>query len=121
MKKRKHAPGQGRKPKGDFSRLTVPFSVRMPATMRNELKKAARERGRTEGQELLSRLQGSFNREREKSRDPAMRALCFLFSELAVAVHGNMPEPDWRSDPFLFRTIKIGIAKLLNALEPKGQ
>jgi hypothetical protein len=29
--------------------------------------------------------------------------------------------PNWRSDPFLFKAIKIGIFKLLDALEPSGE
>ena len=47
-----------------------------------------------------------------------MRALCFLFSELGVAVHSNIP--DWHSNPFLFRAFKIAVAKLLDTLEPSG-
>jgi hypothetical protein len=122
MKRRKRAPGGGRRPQGDFSRLTVPFSVRMPATMRDELKRAAQERGRTEGQELLGRLQGSFNREREKGRDPALRAFCFLFSELARVICVNMElQPDWRFDPWLFHTVKLAIGKLLDRFEPSGE
>jgi Arc-like DNA binding dprotein len=119
MKKRKRAPGAGRKPQGEFSQLTVPFSVRMPAAMRNELKKAARDRGRKEGQELLRRLQDSFTQDRDRARDPAMRALCFLFSELAENAHLGVR--GWRSDPFLFRAVKIGIGRLLDALEPPGE
>jgi hypothetical protein len=119
MKKRKRAPGAGRKPQGEFSRLTVPFSVRMPATMRGELKNAARKRDRKEGQELLRRLQDSFTQDRDRARDPAMRALCFLFSELAEAAHLGVP--GWRSNPFLFQAVKIGIGKLLDALEPPGE
>lgn len=122
MKKRKRAPGGGRRPQGDFSRLTVPFSVRMPATMRDELKRAAQRRGRTEGQELLGRLQGSFNREREKGRDPALRAFCFLFSELAQVICVNMElQPEWRFDPWLFHTVKLAIGKLLDRFEPPGE
>jgi hypothetical protein len=117
--KRKRAPGGGRKPQGEFSGLSVPFSVRMPATMRAELKKAAKKSGRKDGQELLRRLQGSFNRERQKSRDTAMQALCFLFSELAESVHLNIP--DWRSDRWLFLAVKSAIGKLLDAFEPTGE
>ena len=119
MKKRKRVPGGGRKPQGEFSGLTVPFSVRMPATMRDELKSAARKRGKKEGQELLRRLQDSFTQDRDRARDPAMRALCFLFSELAENAHLGVP--GWRLDPFLFRAVKIGIGRLLDALEPRGE
>jgi hypothetical protein len=47
-----------------------------------------------------------------------MRALCFLIAALAQRVHCDAA--DWRSDPFLFRSIKIGVCKLFDALEPSG-
>jgi hypothetical protein len=117
--RRKRAPGGGRKPKGDFSRLESPVSVRMPQDMRTQLEAAARRSGRSVSQELLTRLDISLNKDRNKAVDPAMRAINFLISSLAYAVHWNMP--NWRSDRFLFRAIKIGINKLLDALEPSGE
>jgi len=125
MKKRKRAPGGGRKPMGDFSGLTSVMSFRMPDGMREQLEKSAKARSRalkrnvSLSQELLFRLRVSLNRDRDEARDPAMRALCFLFSQAAYAVHWNMP--DWRSDPFLFRAVKLAIAKVLDALEPAGE
>jgi hypothetical protein len=68
---------------------------------------------------MLARLNRSFSRDRDKATDPAMRALNFLFSTLAYSVHWN--KPNWRSDKFLFRAIKVGICKLLDALEPSGE
>jgi hypothetical protein len=127
MGKRKRAPGGGRKPQGEYSGLTVPFSVRMPATMRAELKKAAKKSGRKDGQELLRRLQNSFNENRKKSRDPALQAICYLIAELAEGVTNPAPmhvanmRPLWRSDPFLFRAFKLAVGKLLDALEPAGE
>jgi hypothetical protein len=71
-------------------------------------------------QEVLRRLNSSLSRERNEAGDRATRALCFLISSLAYAVHWNMP--NWRSDRFLFRAVKIGIGKLLDALpEPTGE
>src|SRR5262249_31367426 len=62
----------------------------------------------------------SFARERELNRDQPTRALCFLFSEIIKDLSG--PErSDWYRSPFLFRAVKISIAKLLDALEPKGE
>lgn len=117
--KRKRAPGGGRKPKGEFAGLASPLSIRMPAEMRAQLEAAARRSGRSLSQELLTRLDGSMNKDRNKAVDPAMRALCFLMSSLAYLVHWNMP--NWRSDKFLFRAIKIAIGNLLDALEPGGE
>ena len=118
--KRKRAPGGGRKPKGEFAGLPSPLSVRMPADMRAQLEAAARRSGRSMSQEVLRRLNSSLSRERNEAGDRATRALCFLISSLAYAVHWNMP--NWRSDRFLFRAVKIGIGKLLDALpEPTGE
>ena len=55
--KRKRAPGGGRKPKGAFSKLTSPLSLRMPSDMRDELEAAAKASGKSVSQELLRRLQ----------------------------------------------------------------
>ena len=131
MAKKRRA-GGGRKPKGDFSKLVAPLSIRMPAEMRKQLEAAAKTNGRSLSQELLRRLRDSFHRERDKARDPAMRALCFLMAETAqeaVGYHQLKPYPsrervpmfDWRTNPFFFRAFKIAVGKLLDALEPIGK
>jgi Arc-like DNA binding domain len=127
MAKRKRAPGGGRKPKGDFSELTTPLTIRMPGEMRKELEAAAKKGCKSVTQELLRRLQNSFNRDRKKSRDPALQAICYLIAELAEGVTNPAPmhvanmRPLWRSDPFLFRAFKLAVGKLLDALEPAGE
>jgi hypothetical protein len=126
--KRKRAKGGGRKPKGEFSELTSPLSIRMPQVLRGELERAARESGKSVSQELLRRLSDTFYRDKEKARDPAMRALCFLIAEAARQAVG-IPVSDrlksknalnWRNNPFFFRAFKIAVGNLLDALEPKG-
>jgi hypothetical protein len=117
--KRRRAPGGGRKPKGAFKNLASPLSIRMPADMRSELEAAAKANGSSVSQELLRRLQNSFNRDRDKARDPAMQALCFLIAETAQQTSG-LNNLDWRTNPFYFRAFKIAVGKLLDALEPKG-
>lgn len=68
---------------------------------------------------MLSRLQRSFNSERQAGRDPTMTQLCFLFAEFAELIHWN--RLDWRADPWLYRTIRHGIIKLLDAFQPAGK
>jgi len=126
MSKRKRAPGGGRKPRGDFSQLTAPLSIRMPTEMREQLRSAARAQGRSVSQELLRRVQDSFHRDRDRARDPAMRALCFLIAQLACEVsgfvtEGGTPLYDWRSVPFFFRSFKLAVGHLLDAIEPGGE
>jgi hypothetical protein len=122
---RKRAAGGGRKPKGDFHKVSSSFSIRMPAEMRAELKAAAGKNDRAEGQELLRRLQDSFHRDRDKSRDPASRALCYLLAELIELVSLNSFEnpkkSEWRNNPFAFRVIKLAFTQILKSLEPKGE
>jgi hypothetical protein len=128
--KRKRAKGGGRKPKGPFSELTSPLSIRMPTDLREELENAAQRSGKNVSQELLRRLSDTFSQDRDKARDPEMRALCFLIAETAHQTVG-IPIPDqlkskakraldWRNDPFFYRAFKIAVGKLLDALEPTG-
>ena len=127
MAKRQRAPGGGRRPKGEFSELTSPLSFRMPASMRKDLEAARRKSGRSTTQEMLTRLQYSFNEDRRKARDPALQAVCYLISEAAEGTANPAParvknlRPLWRSNPFLFRAFKLAVAKLLDALEPAGE
>ena len=59
------------------------MSFRLPTETRSDLQKAAKANGKSITQELLSRLDESFKQDRKNYRDPATKALCFLFSELA--------------------------------------
>ena len=125
---RKRAPGGGRKP----SPLTptAQLTVRMPDDLRGELEAAAHKRGggRTLTDEVVARLRSSLSRERDDERDPALRALNFVVSQLAERVSGGSLLADrglrseaqkkWRTDPFLFRAFKFAVGKLLDALEP---
>jgi hypothetical protein len=126
MNKRRRAAGGGRKPRGDFSQLTSPLSIRMPAEMRERLESSAGDNGRSVSQEVLRRIQESFHLDRDRARDPAMRALCFLIAQLAGEVAGltdpkGRPAFDWRTDRFFFRAFKLAVAKVLDALEPSGE
>jgi hypothetical protein len=117
---RKRAPGGGRKPKGVFSGLTSPLSIRMPPEMRKELESAAKKKGWSLTQELLWRLRVSLNKGQEARGDPATRAICHLISIMEEKIHKRIPL-EWRRNPFLFRAFKIGVANLLDELEPTGE
>jgi hypothetical protein len=123
---KRRAAGGGRKPKGEFAGVTSPLSIRMPAAMREQLDSSARENGRSVSQEVLRRIQESFYLERDKVRDPSMRALCFLIAQLAGHVAGltdaqGRPAFNWRTDRFFFQAFKLAVAKVLDALEPSGE
>jgi hypothetical protein len=97
----------------------------MPADMKEQLSTAAKGRRQGRGwsltQELLFRLQRSFDRERDERRDPAARALCYLLAEVITTVAFNVRPRHWRSDPFAFRTMRLAFNYLLDALEPSGE
>ena len=103
---------RGRRPRGEFAKLTSPFSLRMPENLRKQLKAAADKNGRSEGQEVLARLKTTF------ARDPALHSLSFLISEVAFCFQYV---PEWASDPFLFRAFRLGVAKLLADLDPSEE
>ena len=117
---RRRATGGGRKPSGPFRHSAAQLTVRMPDDMRARLDAAAKKKGWSLSQELLWRLRVSFEKENYANhRDPATRALCFLIAETAQRVHNRIPK-QWHRDPFLYRAFKLGVAALLNALEPAG-
>jgi hypothetical protein len=119
-RKRKRAPGGGRKPSGPFKQGAAQLTVRMPDDMRARLDAAARKKGWSLSQQLLWRLRVSFEKENHADhRDPATRALCFLIAETAQRVHIGIPV-EWHRNPFLFRAFKLAVASLLDALAPAG-
>jgi len=143
MAKRKNPRGAGRKPQGEFSQLTSPFSLRMPEDLRKQLEAAAEKNRRSASQELLARLNSSLNREKDRERDPALQGLLFMIGRLAESISfvyipdsayipDSIREQDkemsgkklraewqsvWRTDLFKFRAFKFAVTKLLNALE----
>jgi hypothetical protein len=98
------------------------MSFRVPVELRDRLEAAAKESTTPEwniSQEAIHRLKRSFDQDAKDRSDPATRALCFLFAELAVGIHGG--GMDWRYNPFLFRAFSLGVSKILEALEPEGE
>jgi hypothetical protein len=115
-------PGAGRKPRGTAA--GVPFSLRLAPDLRNELERSAKKRRRALSEEIIGRLWLSLDKEREMQRDPAIRALCYLISEIANYVNVHREQRDrrgWHRDPFQFTAFKVGVTKLLDALTPSGE
>jgi hypothetical protein len=93
--------------------------------MRKELEAARRKSGRSTTQEMLRRLQRSFDADRKNARDPALQAISYLICEVAEGVSYPFARvakslSTWRSNPFLYRAFKLAVGQLLDALEPKG-
>jgi hypothetical protein len=119
--KRRRRPGGGRKSEGEFRNLTAVMSLRMPQDLRDRLEQARKASRRSLSQELIARAEASFERDRGQSRDRALRAFCFLFSELMQVICVN-PElmPDWRFNPWLFQAFRLAVPKLLDHFRPAG-
>ena len=105
----------------------------MPDDMRGELEAAAHKRGWSLTQEVLWRLRASLTKEdHEQHQDRALRALCFLISEMTRKFlytgepwyrderYERRGEP-WHRDPFTFKAFRLGVAELLEALQPPGE
>jgi hypothetical protein len=109
----------GRKSAGEFSGLSSSLTIRIPDDMRRQLESEAAARNQSIAQVLLWHLRRSFNRSGELERHSSIRAFCFLISELADRIgQGN---PEWRHDPFKFKTFRIAVAKLLDVFQPVGE
>jgi hypothetical protein len=128
VKKRKRAPGGGRKPNPNKKMM---FSTRLEPGVLTALKAAAE---KWPGQNVSTFAEFLINkglREREEAkRDPALKGLLFLIAQLAERFGGgnlaaSIPETvvrsalqkEWRTDLFTFRAFKIAVGKLLEALE----
>jgi hypothetical protein len=116
MSKRRKV-GRPKKSKGARS---IIISLRLNETLLAQLRRAADRAGHgILSREISNRLGRSLARERDEGSDPATRALCFLMSEIVAKI--RWASPQWHGDPFLFKAFKIGVAKLLDEIEPKGK
>ena len=108
----------------------VMFSTRLEPQVLAKLKIAAQTWPGNNVSTLAESLINRGLQEREdRARDPAMRAMCFLISEIAhqiVGAHlfdGKSEKPifNWRSDPFFYRAFKIAVSRVLDNLDPPGE
>ena len=124
-KKRKRAPGGGRKCLGQSvaRKLTIRIDDELRERLEVEVgKRAQRRRNWNLSQEILMRLNQSLSREQERGRDPAMRALLFLIGELAEhIIAGSDFRMKWHKNPFLFQALKLGTTKVLDSIAPPGE
>jgi hypothetical protein len=97
----------------------------MPDEMRAELEASARKRGWSLAQDLLWRVRVSLTKGHEEHNDRALRALCYVISEMARK-HLHTASADragewWHRDPFTFKAFRLGVANLLETLQPPGE
>jgi hypothetical protein len=119
---------RGRKPKGQFTGKLANFSTRIRVETRKALEREATETGQSISQLAERLLVDGLAARRDRKKDRAIRAVCFLISEAAQHVGGYRPDDEknqmlkkWRTDPFFYRAFRIAISRILEALEPPGE
>jgi len=124
-KRRKRAPGGGRKPNPNKK---VMFSTRLEPEVMAALRAGAQS---WPGQNISTFAEYLIHkglRDRDEAeRDPALRGLLLLIARLAEQIAGGELMPDknvrselqkqWRTDLFQFRAFKFAVKKLLDTLE----
>jgi hypothetical protein len=98
-------------------RADTQTSLRLPASLRDQLAKSAEALGRGLGEEIRWRLESSFGRQRrvdEKTEDLIM-AIEDMAQELARYY------PAWHEDAFSFQAFVAAIGKFLRYDRPSGE
>src|SRR5262252_2086053 len=114
---RKRARGAGRPSQGRFKGLTgAPFSIRITPELRSQLDAAIAKNGNSMTQEILDRLEWSFEEDAKIARDLAGQSLLFLISHTIDRVQAIM-QRNWRDDQFTWEAIKGAINNLVGWLE----
>jgi hypothetical protein len=105
----------------------------MPEDLRTQLKAAATNSGRSEGQELLSRLQQSFDWPIKMQKDwgpPHIKGLAQLVVQVSRTVEGAVGVPplgqpdhvlNWHKDAFTHRALTTAINAVLEHFKPGGK
>jgi hypothetical protein len=120
-KKRKRAPGGGRKPEGRFAGNTERISVRCTPEIKDRLEIAAKKNERSLPQEIQERLQRTFDDETDRGRDSPTWALLWMVEYAALQFRGrDKDEPAWRTNPAEFEGLKRAIDRILARLRPEG-
>jgi hypothetical protein len=133
VRKRKRAPGGGRKSQGPISGKTHVFTTRISAETREALDREATLSGQSLSQVAEVLIRAGLNRRRELDRDRPMRALCFLIAELAKFLSldrslsskksisfGKADETYWRTNPFVFKALQAAIPLAMQEFAPDG-
>jgi hypothetical protein len=120
--KPKRAPGGGRKPK-DPSGPGVPFSVRLPEDVLNQLRASAKNRdikGKV-SEELVGLLRFALSEKAARnSRSKPLRGLFFLIEMLDRDIRKWHPD-GWRLSPYAFGVLRGGVMRFLDELRPEGK
>lgn len=93
-------------------------SLRLPASLRDRLSKAAAAAGHGLGEEIRERLERSLEGE-PRGADPETRELLGAIEEMASMLADHYPA--WHEDAFSFQAFTAAIGKLLRIYRPEGE
>ena len=123
-KARKRRPGGGRKPAGDIHGKIETFSTRISRETRQALDDEARRSGQSVSQVAERLLILGLKTKRDREKDDPMRALSFLIDQLAITVSAypaGGAALNWRTNPFIFKSLRLAIYGLMKRLAPPGE
>src|SRR5262245_54823149 len=102
------------RPKKQEDEASVIISMRITKAQLAQLRRAAEDAGHGNlSREINNRLRRSFVREQDEIRNPATRAICFLFAEVADELLYPEVRDSWHRSPFLFKAVKAAFTKVL--------
>jgi hypothetical protein len=103
---------------------TSHFSTRLTPKTRSLLEAEARRRGKSLAEVAEDLLQLGLEEIADLGRPKPVRALLFLIQSLSSGIRGphrEDPKYSWRSNPYMFATLRAGIIALLDKLRPPGE
>jgi hypothetical protein len=118
-----HRKGAGR-PRFAQMGKTSYFSTRITPKTRSLLEAEARRRGKSLSEVAEDLLQLGLEEMADLDRPKPIRALLFMISSLARGIlgpHWQDAKYSWRSNPYMFATLRAGIVDLLDGLQPAGE
>jgi hypothetical protein len=113
--------GAGRPPE---TGKTSYFSTRLTPKTRSLLEAEARRRRKSLSEVAEDLLQLGLEEIAELGRPKPLRALLFLIESLSNGIRGphwQDAKYSWRSNPYMFATLRAGIIDLLDRLRPPGE
>ena len=116
-KKKKRAPGAGRKPRGEFKGKSATLTTRITPETRAAMERAAQKSGRSLSQEVERRLNDSVLNDRNRRSDvrALVEAIAIVTEKVEIATGKN-----WLQDAFTGEALRHGIEVLVRHFAPHG-
>ena len=117
MLRRKRALGGGRKPRGEFRGKSATLTTRIMPGTRKQLEHAAKQSTRSLSQEIEYRLVKSIEKDRDRARQPHVRALAEAVALIAQQVE-RATGKHWNEDSFTGQALQHAMQFLISHFAP---